>query len=103
MRATIRQLKMIPIPALKTEGIYCDAASENEILFVFRPPSLEAVHIGDVVELDPSILEKPQTVLNITEGTTFATELRKCDIHDLRLPGSHGSSRFPSPERFNAT
>jgi hypothetical protein len=102
MRVTIRQLKTIPVPALKTDSIYCDGASENEILFVFSPPSLEAVHVGDVVELEPSILEEPQTVLNVTKGTQFTTELRKRNIHDLRLPASHGSSRFPSPERFNA-
>jgi hypothetical protein len=102
MRVTIRQLKTIPIPALNTDSIYCDGASENEILFVFSPPSLEVVHVGDVVELEPSILEKPQTVLNVTKGTRFTTELRKRNIHDLRLPASHGSSRFPSPERFNA-
>ena len=40
-------------PSLKTESIYYDGASENEILFVFNPPSLEVIHIGDVVELDP--------------------------------------------------
>src|SRR5271163_754446 len=99
MRITIRQLKLVPIPSLKTDGIYCDGASENEILFVFTPPSLEAVHIGDVVEVDPAILEKPQKVLNITTGLPFTTELRKCDIHDLRLPAFHGKSRFPSAER----
>ena len=103
VRAIIRQLKEIPIPDLQTKSIYCDAASENEILFVFGPPNLEAVRVGDVVELDPHVLEEPQTVLNITTSTQFTTELRKQNIHDLRLPASHSSSRFPSPERFKAT
>ena len=86
MRITIRQLKKIPIPSLKTESIYCDGASENEILFVFNPPSLEVIHIGDVVELDPNILERPQIVLNMTTNTRFKTEFCKQNIHDLRLP-----------------
>lgn len=102
MRVTIRQLKRIPIPSLKTDGIYCDGASDNDILFVFTPPSFEAVHVGDVVELDPRIFDEPQVALNVTTGERFTTELRKQDTHDLRLPASHGKSRFPAPERFDA-
>jgi hypothetical protein len=101
MRITIRQLKLAQIPSNKGDGIYCAGASENEILFVFTPPNIEAVHIGDIIELDPHILGKPQTVLNITTSVGFTTQLNKQDIHDLRLPPLHGKSRFPSLERLN--
>ena len=94
MRATIQKLNM----ALSS----CDARSDNDILFVFRPPATE-LHLGDVVEFDHAIIEASQTARNITTGERFETHLRERDIHDLRLPAAHGSSRFPSPERFNDT
>lgn len=91
MRATIRKLN--------TKLPYCDAQSDNDILFVFCPPS-SGLHLGDVIEFDPQITEKSQTARNINTGSTFPIELSQRDIHDLRLPATHGSSRFPSKERF---
>jgi len=93
MRATIQTLNMT-LP-------YCDARSDNDILFVFRPPAT-GLHPGDVVEFDHTITEAFQTARNITTGEAFQILLRARDIHDLRLPVAHGSSRFPSSERFNA-
>ena len=93
MRATIQKLNMA-LP-------YCDARSDNEILFVFRPP-VTGLHPGDVIEFDHHILEAPQMAQNISTGDTFTIHLREQDVHDLRLPAAHGSSRFPSPERFTA-
>jgi hypothetical protein len=92
MRATIQKLNM-HLP-------YCDAKTNSDILVVFRPPP-SGLHIGDVIEFDPQVLEVPQTARNISTGAAFTMELRERDIHDLRLPAAHGSSRFPSPERFN--
>jgi len=92
MRATIQKLNM----AL----LYCDARNNRDILFVFRPP-LFGLHLGDVIEFDPGIIEAPQTAQNVTTGEGFELYLRQRDIHDLRLPAEHGSSRFPSLERFN--
>ena len=85
MRATIQKLNMA-LP-------YCDARSESDILFVFRPPRT-GLHLGDIIEAD-------QTARNISTGEMFTIHLRERDIHDLQLPAVHGSSRFPSPERFN--
>jgi hypothetical protein len=92
MRATIQKLNMT-LP-------YCDARSESDILFVFRPPAT-GLQLGDVIEFDHSIIEASQTARNVTTGGTFQIHLRERDIHDLRLPAAHGSSRFPSPGRFN--
>jgi hypothetical protein len=92
MRATIQKLNM--------ELPYCDAKSSNDILFVFRPPP-SGLHLGDVIEFDHRVLERPQMVRNISTGAAFTAQFRDRDIHDLRLPAAHGSSRFPSPERFN--
>lgn len=92
MRATIQKLNM-------TEP-YCDAQNASDILFVFRPPAT-GLHVGDVIEFDHTVIESPQTARNISTGQEFPIHLRERDIHDLRLPAGHGSSRFPSPERFN--
>jgi hypothetical protein len=92
MRATIQKLNMT-LP-------YCDARSESDILFVFRSPAT-GLHLGDVVEFDHTIIEASQTARNVSTGETFQIHLRERNIHDLRLPAAHGSSCFPSPERFN--
>jgi hypothetical protein len=92
MRATIQKLNMT--------SPYCDARSASDILFMFRPPA-SGLHLGDVIEFDHTVLEESQAARNITTGAAFQIQLRKRDIHDLRLSAAHGSSRFPSPERFN--
>ena len=92
MRATIQKIN--------TALPYCDARSVGDILFVFHPPAA-GLHVGDVIEFDHTVLEESQAARNISTGETFQIHLRERDIHDLRLPAAHGSSRFPSPERFN--
>ena len=87
MRATIQKLNMT-LP-------YCDARSDSGILFVFRPPA-SGLHVGDVIEFDHTVIESPQAARNISTGQEFTIHLRERDIHDLRLPAAHGSSRFPS-------
>jgi len=68
MRATIQKLN-ITLP-------YCDARSDSDILFVFRPPTT-GLHLGDVVEFDHSIIEASQTARNVTTGETFEIHLRE--------------------------
>jgi hypothetical protein len=80
-----------------------EAVSDNEILFVFKAPggsSGDPAGLGDLLELDPTILEASQAIGNITTGRSFVACIRKHDVHDLRLPMTHGVQRFPSPERF---
>jgi len=93
MRATIQKLNM----AL----LYCEAASNNDILFVFQPSSA-GLHIGDVIEFDPHALEAQQTALNLTTETAFTLQIRKNDVHDLRLSAIHSSSHFPSLDRLSS-
>jgi hypothetical protein len=92
MRATIQKLNM-SLP-------YCDARTDHDILFVFRPPASGLLHVGDAIELDPRILGAPQTALHVPSGERFSIEIHSNDVHDLRLPAAHGASRFPSPERL---
>jgi hypothetical protein len=92
MRANIQKLNM-SLP-------YCDAQTDHEILFVFRPPASGLLHVGDVIEFDPHILDTAQSALHVESGERFSIEIHKKDVHDLRLPAAHGSSRFPSRERL---
>lgn len=102
MRATIRTLRTVPLPAPNTEAIYCEARSGNDILFVFCPPSLQPVRLGDAIELDPNRLERPQIMLNVTTGVRFTSVLRQRNVRDLRLFQNTGLLSFPQPERFSA-
>jgi hypothetical protein len=95
MRATIQKLNL-NLP-------YCDAKTAHDILFVFQPPATGLLHIGDAIELNPHILDAPQTALHVSTGEKFTIEIRKNNVHDLKLPSGHGSSRFPSPERLCET
>jgi hypothetical protein len=40
-------------------------------------------------------------VLNLTRGGTFESTIKENDVHDLRLPVRHGSSRTPTIERLH--
>lgn len=93
MRATVQKLNLM----LRL----CEARSNNDILFVFRPPAT-GLHLGDVIEFNHAVIEASQSVRNLTTNETFQIHLRGRDIHDLRLPVTHGSTRLPTPERFSA-
>jgi hypothetical protein len=89
MRATIQKLNRM----LR----HCDAASEDYVLFIFRPPPF-GLHVGDVIEFDAELLDQPQTATNITMGDTFSLELWQHNVHDLRANAEPGSSRVPLSE-----
>ena len=78
----------------------CIAVSKNNILFIFQAPTT-GISLNDVLELNPNILETPQTVLNVSTGARFEIKIQKNDVHDLNLPAAHGASRFPSVERLS--
>lgn len=90
----------VTVNKINAERSNCHAVSENEILFVFQIP-VDKINLGDLLELDPNILEKSQTILNITKNTKTSVKIQENDVHDLRLPGGHGTSRFPSKERLS--
>ncbi len=80
-----------------------EAVSDNEILFAFKAPgggSGDPASLGDFLELDPAALDTLQAIGNVTTGRSFEACIRKRDVHDLRLPITHGGSRFPAPDRF---
>lgn len=77
----------------------CSVRTDTDVLAVFRLPSGASIDLGDVLELDLLALDRPQEITNATKGQRLSIEVRSHDVHDLRLPAGHGTSRFPAPER----
>jgi hypothetical protein len=78
---------------------YCDAKTANDLLVVFRPPTTDPPRLGDVLELDLLHLDAEQEIRNVSQGTSYRMTIKSNDVHDLRLSGGHGTSRFPSADR----
>jgi len=99
MRIAVRIQKIAP--GRTAADVRCEATSDNDILFSFHAPR-DAIHLGDQIEFDPEAHGVSQVASNLDAPTTFPVVLKKHDIHDVRLPPGHRTSRFPAPGRFNA-
>lgn len=93
MRATVKKTN----PMLR----YCDAISENHLLFIFRPPP-SGLNAGDVIEFDEEILSEPQAANNLTTGATFPFELFPHNIHDLCARNADRPVPPPTPNQASA-
>lgn len=91
MRAMIKKLN----PTLH----YCEAIGENYELVVFRPPST-GLNLGDSIELDETLVDQPQTAINLTTGATFTLELWRHNIHALRSPVEPALTAPPATEQL---
>lgn len=92
---------LVTIQAIRS-GRVAEAASGNDLLFVFPLPVGANVRLGHVLHLDPFVRDRPQLV----EGPgveAFSIVLRSHDIHDLRMSMRHGGSRTPTGERVRGT
>jgi len=92
---------IVKVQTLRAAGS-CEALSANDILFVFAVPAGPTIRLGDEVALDPFVRNRPQTVRNVSTGGEFSLVLKDNDIHDIRLPAGHGTSRTPSEARLLA-
>ena len=75
------------------------AVTTNGIAIAFKPPDGVKLHLSDELEIDLECDGGEQVVTNVTTGTRFTVTIPDRDIHDVRLPMTHGQSRFPSLER----
>ena len=78
------------------------ARTENEIAVSFAIEDGSTVKLNEILEFDLLSLVETQTVRRASTGQLIRVRLRDIDIHDLRLPLGHGTSRFPSRERMSA-
>ena len=91
MKATIQKIDV--------QHSTVSAVTDNSILVVFRVPNLPDVHLGDALDLDLTLLDQSQNVRNSKTQTILPARIQSNDVHDLRLPSGHGTSRFPSLQR----
>jgi hypothetical protein len=77
----------------------CEARTRNDIIIEFRPPVDGSIKLSDELELDLEHLDIEQDVLNLRTSQTIRLKIEKQNVHDVRLPGGHGRSRFPSLDR----
>ena len=77
----------------------CEARTRNDIIISFCPPVDGSIKLSDELELDLERLDIEQNVLNLRTGQTIRLKVEKQNVHDLRLPGGHGTSRFPALDR----
>jgi len=80
----------------------CEAATENDILVVFKPPTANSINLSDILDIDLDKLDISQTAKNLTQKDSIELFIKSNDVHDLRLPSGHGTSRFPDSKRRNS-
>ena len=78
------------------------ARTDNEIGISFALDDETTLRLNEVLEVDLPTLLQTQSVRVARTGQVVRVRLWDIDIHDLRLPSGHGSSRTPSHERMNA-
>jgi hypothetical protein len=75
------------------------AVSDNGIVVQFPEPLGMSFHLQEVLSVDLELVDVEQKVTNISTGAAFPLVIPRRDVHDVRLPMAHGSSRFPSLAR----
>ena len=80
----------------------CEIRLSNDILVVFAEPTGHTLRIGDTVSFFEFRLEGDVFAENKTRGDRFTVHIRPDNVHDLRLPAHHGTSRTPSAARLVA-
>ena len=75
-----------------------EAKTQNDILVVFSCP--DKFKLNDEVEFIDFVLDGEVELINHTNGKSSLVVIKSNNVHDLRLPMSHGTSRTPSLERL---
>jgi len=75
-----------------------EAKTENDILIVFTCP--DKFKLNDEVEFIDFVMYGEIELKNHSRGTSNKVVIKPNNVHDLRLPMSHGTSRTPSLERL---
>ena len=80
---------------------YWQVRTTNDIAIAFSIEDSSILKLNEEVEVDlPNVVSK-QELQRMTDGKIVRIRLHDYDLHDLRLPSGHGTSRKPSTERLN--
>lgn len=77
------------------------ARTDNDIALSFAVTDGTRLRINEEVEVNLATVLATQMLVRKSTGQLVAIRLRDNDIHDLRMPSGHGTSRTPSGERLN--
>ena len=78
-----------------------EAITENEILIAFS--CQDKFKLNDEVEFIGFVMDGEVELKNNTQSTKNVVTIKPNNVHDLRLPMSHETSRTPSLERLQST
>jgi hypothetical protein len=78
------------------------ARTSNDIALAFSIEDGTRLQLNEVLEVDLLNLLSTQTVTSVNSGRVIKIRIRDIDLHDLRLPSGHGTSRVPTVERLSA-
>lgn len=77
------------------------ARTDNEIGIAFSITDGTSLKLNDELDVHLQSLVQSQEVVCKRTGQVVAVRLRDIDLHDLRLPSGHGTSRVPSDSRLS--
>lgn len=75
-----------------------EAITDNDILVVFS--CTDKFKLSDEVEFVEFVMDGKVELKNHTRSTSNIILIKPNNVHDLRLPSSHGTSRTPTLERI---
>ena len=78
----------------------CRVQLGNDILVVFQEPAAVPLALGDSLWFHDLKLDATVLVQNLSQRVEFEAYVASNNVHDLRLPSGHGTSRTPSIERL---
>ena len=77
------------------------ARTDNEIAIAFSITDGTRLKLNDELEVNLQSLVQTQKLVCKRTGQIVEVRLRDIDLHDLRLPSGHGTSRVPSESRLS--
>jgi len=83
-----------------TAGGAYEARTENDLLVVLSSSAGHEFHVGDMLTFEGLALDADVSVTNVTQGGHYLVHIDAKNVHDVRLPATHGSTRTPSPARL---
>jgi len=77
-----------------------EATTDNAIALSFSVLGDEHLKLNEILEIDLPRVVATQQLIRISDGKNIQIKIGENDLHDLKLPMAHGTSRKPSKERL---
>lgn len=77
-----------------------EATTENDIALSFSVLEGEHLKLNEGLEVDLTQVVATQQLTRTADGKIIRIKIGEHDLHDLKLPMAHGTSRKPSRERL---